>query len=177
MLRRSLVALVLASLVAGLVALPAAAAAPARQLTALAPLERALVTEVNALRKRHGLVPLRPSVPLAAAAASHSRAMASRGFFAHTSRDGTTFARRVERFYAAPGYRSWSAGENLLWSSASLDARRALAMWLSSPPHRGNLLSSRWREIGVSAIHAADAPGAFGGRDVVVVTANFGVRR
>ena len=166
-------------LAAALLAAPAtpAPAAPKGQLFAIEPLERALAVEVNALRRRHGLAPLRVSAPLAAAAAAHSRSMASRGFFSHTSADGSPFAQRVERYYAAEGYRYWSAGENLLWSSSALDARAAVQMWLASPPHRRNLLSPKWREIGFSAIHTDHGPGAFGGRDVTVVTANFGIRR
>jgi uncharacterized protein YkwD len=50
-------------------------------------------------------------------------------------------------------------------------------MWLRSRPHRRNLLTPRWREIGLSAVHVAAAPGFFGGRTVTIVTADFGVRR
>mgnify|MGYP006175290829 CR=1 FL=1 len=33
------------------------------------------------------------------------------------------------------------------------------------------------RDVGVSAAHYDSAPGAFGGRSVTIVTADFGVRR
>jgi uncharacterized protein YkwD len=67
-------------------------------------------------------------------------------------------------------------GENLLWSSATVDAHRALQMWLASPEHRANLMNPSWREIGVSAVHAAGAPGIYHGLDVTIVTTDFGVR-
>jgi hypothetical protein len=34
-----------------------------------------------------------------------------------------------------------------------------------------------WREIGVSAVHEAQAPGVYQGLDVTIVTTDFGVRR
>ena len=48
---------------------------------------------------------------------------------------------------------------------------------MGSPGHRANLLSPRWREIGIAAVHAASAPGVYGGHEVTIVTADFGVRR
>jgi hypothetical protein len=50
-------------------------------------------------------------------------------------------------------------------------------MWLNSPPHKKNLLTARWREVGLSAVHVLSAPGTFGSREVTIVTADFGVRR
>jgi uncharacterized protein YkwD len=50
-------------------------------------------------------------------------------------------------------------------------------MWLNSPKHRKTMLRTRWREVGVGAVQAGSAPGVFGGREVTIVTADFGVRR
>jgi uncharacterized protein YkwD len=68
-------------------------------------------------------------------------------------------------------------GENLVWASPDLDALGAMQLWPKSPPHRENMLAPRWREIGISAVHAAAAPGTHGGQPVTIVTADFGVRR
>jgi uncharacterized protein YkwD len=140
-------------------------------------LERGVLMEVNALRRQHGLVPLRRSPGLAAAARRHSTEMASRGYFGHRSADGSSFARRIARFYPSTGYRSWWVGENLLYSTSPLDAARALDMWLNSPDHRRIILAARWREFGLGAVEAASAPGVYGGQAVTIVTTDFGVRR
>ena len=144
---------------------------------AMAALEAQVLAEMNTIRRSRGLRPLRISTRLAAAADSHSRAMARRGFFSHNSANGSSFSRRIERFYGPKGYRYWSVGENLLWSSPSVDAAAALRMWMNSPPHRANLLARHWREVGLAAVHVPTAPGVYGGREVTVVTADFGVRR
>ena len=138
-------------------------------------LETQVLTELNAIRRSHGLVPLRLSRPLTTAADAHSHSMGTYGFFAHESRDGSEFWRRVKRFYA-PRAAAWSVGENLLWATAGLDAKSAVDLWMKSPGHRRNILTPRWREIGVSALVVASAPGVFGGNDVVIMTTDFGVR-
>jgi uncharacterized protein YkwD len=50
-------------------------------------------------------------------------------------------------------------------------------MLINSPEHKAILLTPRWREIGLSAVHSSGAPGTYGGREVTIVTADFGVRR
>jgi uncharacterized protein YkwD len=132
---------------------------------------------MNALRRQHNLVPLRHSAGLAAAAREHSNDMARRGYFRHNSPAGLSFSRRIARFYPIGSHRYWSAGENLLWSSGELNATAALTLWLDSPKHRNVMLTARWREVGVSAVHVGSAAGVYGGRDVTIVTVDFGVRR
>lgn len=153
-----------------------AAGTPSRNVSAANQLEGLVLVELNKVRRAHGLKPLRRSTRLARAADVHSRAMGAHGFFRHESRDGTSFWKRVQRFYDARGYRSWSVGENLLWSTPGLDAKRALDLWMASPGHRKNILTPRWREIGLSAVTVTGAPGVYGGRDVVIITTDFGVR-
>ena len=152
---------------------PAAAAGSAGKLDGLS---TAVLANVNQVRRAHGLRSLRPSARLSAAAAQHSREMAARGYFQHASFDGSAFWQRIQRFYRRGGYRTWSVGENLLWSSPDVDGARAVQMWLASPEHRANLLSRSWREIGLSAVHVTSAPGVYHGDAVTVLTADFGVR-
>jgi uncharacterized protein YkwD len=140
-------------------------------------LETGILGAINNLRREHGLVPLRLSSKLSLAASQHSTEMAARGYFSHSSADGSHFDRRIAGFYPMGSRRYWSVGENLLWSSPDVDAPGALQMWLHSPEHRKNMLTSRWRELGISAVHTASAPGTFSGREVTIVTADFGVRR
>lgn len=161
---------------AGVFSLPAAAA-PRVPASALSSLERSVLVDVNTCRAARHLPPLRLSIELTRAARAHSTEMAQDGFFAHASADGSPFWRRLAAYYHTGPGSTWEVGENLLWRSPDVDGRHALAMWLASPEHRRNLLSGRWREIGVAAVHVAGAPGIFDGRDVTIVTADFGVRR
>ncbi len=171
-----LIALVALALSVSTLASPAGATV-ARRASSMQTLEAGLLAQVNTLRRAHGLVALRPSAKLALAARQHSGEMAARGYFSHSSADGSHFDRRIGRYYPMGGRRYWSVGENLLWSSPDVDAPGALQMWLNSPEHRANLLTARWREIGLSAVHTVSAPGTFGGREVTIVTADFGTRR
>jgi uncharacterized protein YkwD len=135
-----------------------------------------LLAAINQLRQDRGLGPLRPSDALATTALAHSLSMAKHGFFAHEGFNGSPFWQRIRPRYRPGANRLWEVGENLLWSSSRLSAQQALAMWLQSPPHRRNLLSAGWREIGIGAVHADGAPGVYGGQSVTILTADFGTR-
>ena len=170
--------LLVAVLVTAVAASPAGARThEGRTLAARDSLESGVLVQINALRRQHGLAPLRLNVRLRAAADAHSSAMAKQGFFSHESPDGTLFWKRVARYYPQRSAGYWSVGENLLWSSPDVAPADALRMWLGSPPHKKNLLTARWREIGLSAIHVSSGPGVFNNAPVTVLTADFGVRR
>lgn len=163
-------------LIALLVVAPSATARDARHTSSLRALQAGVLMDLNAFRQAHGLRALRLSRPLTAAARQHSTEMAALGYFSHSSANGSTFDRRIARYYPMGHSSYWSVGENLLWSSPSVDAGGALQMWEDSPPHRQNLLNGTWREIGISAVHVSSAPGVYDGREVTILTADFGVR-
>ena len=177
--RKTLVTVLAMSLSAVALTAPASARneGPISASSSVTALEAAVLSNVNQIRTQHGLRALKLSARLSAAADQHSEAMGTKGYFGHDSADGSAFWKRIRRYYTDRNYRYWSVGENLLWSSPDVDAPQALDMWMKSPEHRANLLSKRWREIGLSAIHVQAAPGAFQGLDVTIVTADFGVRR
>jgi uncharacterized protein YkwD len=139
-------------------------------------LEQSVLQRINAVRREHGLQPLVPSPRLAAAAFQHTNEMGSDGYFAHESVDHSVFWKRLRRWYPSSGRTYWTVGENLLWSSPDVDPDGAVTMWMNSPEHRANLLSRSWREIGLSAVHFEAAPGTYGGRQVTIITADFGAR-
>ena len=142
----------------------------------LSALELDIVGKINAQRTARGLRPLRVSRALTAAASSHSRQMGQLGYFEHESFNGAPFWKRIGRFYPARrGY--WSVGENIFWEAPDATGSSAVHEWMMSAPHRENVLAREWREVGVAAAHFDAAPGAFGGRSVTIVTADFGVRR
>jgi uncharacterized protein YkwD len=167
------VVLLAASFAAAFVA-TSATASPRTRAVALSPLESGVLLDINAFRAQHGLAKLRVNPKLTAAARAHSSQMARDGYFAHESADGSPFWKRVQSFYTRT--RFWSVGENLLFASPTIDPNGALKLWLASPEHRRNLMNPLWREIGVSAVHATAAPGAYQGMDVTIVTTDFGVR-
>ena len=154
-----------------------AVAAPGTPAASLSPLETGVLSEINAFRTQHGLPRLHLNAQLSRAARAHSVQMGKAGYFGHDSEDGAPFWLRIQAFYRSTPWRFWSVGENLLWSAPDVDAHRALELWLGSPEHRRNLMSPRWREVGVSAVHVNAAPGVYEGLDVTIVTTDFGVRR
>jgi uncharacterized protein YkwD len=174
--RRVAVVVVLVAALAAFLAAEASPTAGVRTSPTLATLQARVLVDLNQIRVAHGLVPLTLNTELSAAAAQHTREMLADGYFAHNSSDGTAFWRRIQRFYPSAQYHFWSVGENLLWSGAPLDANGALAMWMASPEHRANILTPRWREIGVAAESEPNAPGVYGGYDVTVVATDFGIR-
>jgi uncharacterized protein YkwD len=151
-----------------------AASDPVRAIAAEDQLETQILAVLNATRRAHGLVPLKLSGRLSAAADAHSRSMGTYGFFGHESRTGVGLRARVSPYYGR-GQR-WAVGENLLWSSPTLEPQEALSVWMDSTYHRQNILRPLWREIGISAVSVQHAPGVFEDNTVVIVTTTFGVR-
>ena len=168
---------VVLGLLAALVVAAPVGAKESASIVSMDALDNSIVAQINVVRRSRGLPLLRGNSQLHRAAGGHSRAMGTYGFFAHESRDGTVFWKRIKRDYSQSGYRTWSVGENVALSSESLDAAATVRMWMSSPPHRKVLLNPTWRDVGVSAVRVMSAPGAFEGDDITLVTADFGVRR
>jgi uncharacterized protein YkwD len=159
------------------VAFPAGASPAHTHVQApLTALQSGVFTQLNAIRRLHGLVPLKLNAALTQSAAQHTEEMGDDGYFQHPSVDGTAFWKRIAHWYGSTGYPYWSVGENLLWSSPDVDAVDAMHLWMNSPEHRANILDPRWREIGISALHFAAAPGTYRGLDVTIITTDFGVR-
>jgi uncharacterized protein YkwD len=161
----------------------AAAALLADSALATARSERSLgslnhqVLAVNRFRVAHGLVALKDSAALDRSARRHSLGMGRLGYFRHSSADATVFWRRIEHHYPTRGHSYWSVGENLVWASSSLSADGAMKLWIASAPHLKNLMARQWRQIGVSAVGVANAPGVYGGQHVSIITTDFGLRR
>jgi uncharacterized protein YkwD len=139
-------------------------------------LEALVLREVNELRASHGLERLSASSALSRSAAGHSRAMATHGFFTHESRNGTAFSQRIKRFYV-PRSGSWSVGENLaMFGGTTPTASAIVSAWMSSPPHRANLLRTVFREAGLGIMFNPAAGGVFGGTSTWIVTLDLGRR-
>ena len=142
-----------------------------------ATLQRLVTAEINVVRRSYGRSRLARSGALTRAGREHARELALAGYFSHDWSDGTPFGSWIRRFYPPAGARRWSAGENLAWSTAAVTAQEAVEMWLASPEHRRILLSRTWRQVGLGVVRASGAGGIYGGGDVVILAAEFGVRR
>jgi uncharacterized protein YkwD len=88
--------------------------------------------------------PLKLSARLTDAALTHSLDMATRDYFDHQGRDGSTPASRVTR----TGYAWRVVGENIAAGVATPE--EAVAGWLQSPAHCENLMDLRFVDMGVA---------------------------
>ena len=141
-----------------------------------AALGRATLCLVNDERAQQGLVRLRPDRALARAAERHADDMVRHSYFAHQSRSGSTFVRRIARTGYLSGARRWWVGENLAWGSGSRATPRSiLRSWMTSPKHRANILYGRFRELGVGVARGSPTRQPYGGAATYVH--EFGVVR
>jgi len=119
----------------------------------------ALVNEARAVKRRCGLKrypavpPLTASPALQAAAASHAADMARRGVMDHAGSDGSTAAERATR----AGYEWRTVGENVAMGQSTPE--QAVAEWLDSVRHCGNIMSAEYTEMGVAV--ASNARGVY----------------
>jgi uncharacterized protein YkwD len=120
-----------------------------------------LFSRVNALRAEHGLDPYPLNDQLTAAALRHSQDMANTGNIDHTGSDGSTARQRI----VESGYGEGPTGELIFGGETSVD--EAWSFWTNSQLTLDNLLSTRYREIGVGVVQQAK---------LVYFTLTFGAR-
>ena len=168
---------ILAVLVALALPLAASAGGDAQASTAREPsLESLVLQRINDVRAARGLGRLSASTGLTKAALTHSRAMVVNGFFAHESKNGAPFWKRLKTFYA-PLSSGWTVGENLaMFGGAKPDADAIVSSWMASSPHRANLLSKRFADAGIVVLYDPAAGGVYGGEPTWVVTLDVGAR-
>jgi uncharacterized protein YkwD len=158
-----------------------AEASSAGRVTQYDTVEPRLVAQINQTRAARGLPRVRVTSRLVNAATRHANSMGAGGYFSHdllTAGGFRPFATWIRSHWPGPGYRSWSAGENLFCATYAPSAREVVSAWMASTPHRANLLNRRWRNVGVAAVRIAAWPGAFQGcvGNVTLVAAEFGRR-
>jgi uncharacterized protein YkwD len=127
--------------------------------------EVGLLVEMNAARVANGLPRLRRSAILARPARAHSSALVAKGELDHDGPNGEPFWKRL----VAAGFpRGRWMGENLaLMPSCDYEPAEVVQMWLDSPGHRANLLSRKFRVVGVGVASDADCT-------TTVLTTDFG---
>jgi uncharacterized protein YkwD len=99
----------------------------------------------NRERTRANLTPLRRSAELSRAAELQAEQMASAEKLAHEV-PGARYPTLVSRLKLV-GYAYRSSGENVAEGYTSGAA--LMASWMTSPPHRANILSAKYTETGV----------------------------
>jgi uncharacterized protein YkwD len=146
-------------------------AAPAARSSSARGFLSAVLRLQNIERRRHGLGSLGDTSALNMAARQHVRDMVGHRYFAHVSPTGSDPLHRA----LGAGYRgrhTISVGENLLSWSARLTPGELVRKWMASPPHRQNILSGRWSDVGIAMMRDATS----GGRGLTVAV-EFGHRR
>ncbi|MFL6101002.1 MAG: CAP domain-containing protein [Actinomycetales bacterium] len=100
-----------------------------------------VVTATNAQRRAHGLAALTVTSCLQTLATNWASHLAATGTFTHQS-----LGPFLTRCSAS------SAGENI--AMGNVTAANVVTMWMNSPEHRANLLSSSFRHVAVGAVRA-----------------------
>lgn len=123
---------------------------------------RQVLDRINQARAGANLPALARNGELEAAAQGHANDLLQNGArLGHVGSDGSSYRQRIAR----AGYPAEIVGEN--WASyRTLD--QAIDFWLTDPPHRRNILSDKYREIGIGV--AVRGNGGF------VIVADFGAR-
>ncbi|MGI5273865.1 CAP domain-containing protein [Nonomuraea sp. CA-218870] len=106
--------------------------------------ESEVVRLTNQARARNGCRPLTHDPQLRRAAERHSADMATRGYFDHTGRNGSSVGDRIRAAGFSP-VRAW--GENIAMGQST--AAQVVRGWLDSPGHRQNIMNCSFTHIGV----------------------------
>lgn len=142
----------------------------------LAQVREATLCLVNEQRAQHGLKALTDSAKLDAAAQGHTVSMIEGHYFGHIGPGGNTPVDRMKASgYIYSSKIGYAIGENIAWGTLGLATPRAIVdAWMTSPEHRENILSARYRETGIGMLAAV--PGARGnGQLGATYTQDFGV--
>ncbi|HEX2555626.1 MAG TPA: CAP domain-containing protein [Microvirga sp.] len=128
---------------------------------------------VNRARAQAGVQPLAFDGDLNESAHKHSKWMIDTDTFSHTGVNNTQPHARMESAgYSFTG--AWASGENIAWASTRSPTGYADEIELlhsnlmNSPPHRANILSANFREIGIGF-----NTGSYKNYDAAFVTQNF----
>lgn len=123
------------------------------------------VGAINGLRKEKGLGPLAVDEVLARVARRYAEELLATGEFAHRSRISGDLSDRLE----AVGYRFTAAGENLGQAPDVILAHQSI---LDSPGHLANVLSPKWKAMGIGV-----AQKGTGNDRTVILVQVFATRR
>lgn len=106
-----------------------------------------MIRAVNLERLAQELSPYQVDEKLSAIAQAHAQDMARRDYMSHITLGGETYTERLEEAGFTPHWR----GENIVLSVRPTDeaVQDSLNWWMSSVPHRRNVLHPHHTHIGV----------------------------
>lgn len=117
----------------------------------------------NVKRVEAGVPSLEYNSRLSDAARSKGQDMLAKGYWAHVAPDGT----EPWKFFADVGYKYKYAGENLARDFSN--PTDAINAWMASPSHRENMLSAKYKDIGIAVVE-----GSLSGVDTTIIVQLFG---
>lgn len=124
-----------------------------------------VVAFTNQKRSEAGLSKLTTNAALSSAALAKGKDMLAKGYWAHVSPDGV----EPWAFFKQVDYKYRYAGENLARDFSSASA--AVDAWMASPTHRDNMLSNKYKEIGIAVVE-----GPLNGKDATIIVQLFGTQ-
>jgi len=124
-----------------------------------------VVRLTNEKRAESGLSSLEYNPTLSAAAKAKGEDMLAKDYWAHVSPDGI----EPWKFFTDVGYAYRYAGENLARDFSN--ASSAVEAWMASPTHKDNILSSKYKEIGIAVVE-----GDMNGVDTTIIVQLFGTK-
>ncbi|MDX6582464.1 MAG: hypothetical protein QOI10_1648 [Solirubrobacterales bacterium] len=136
---------------------------------------KAILCLLNKERDQAGLGDLDRDSKLQKAAQRHNDHMDGTGCFDHACGGESDLDARLQNVgYLIGGLTRWAYGENIAWGMREQGTPRSIVgAWMNSAPHRANILSSSFREIGVGfSAGTPDGSGEPGG----IYTTDFGLR-
>lgn len=98
---------------------------------------------VNMERSKKGLSPLTLDASLNAVALAHSKDMANRNYFSHSSPEGKRMSDRLK----AAGISYSAAGENI--AAGQKTPEQVVKSWMNSEGHRKNILNASFKKMGL----------------------------
>ena len=122
-----------------------------------------VVRLTNEKRQQNGLPPLQLNEALSRAALAKGTDMINKGYWAHVSPDGI----EPWKFFLDVGYKYRYAGENLARDFS--DPNSAVEAWMASASHRENMLSPKYKDIGVAVVE-----GKLDGVETTIIVQFFG---
>jgi hypothetical protein len=124
-----------------------------------------IIRLTNTKRQEAGVADLQYSAVLSQAAKTKGEHMLANNYWSHVAPDGT----EPWKFFTDSGYKYRYAGENLARDFS--DPGSAISAWMASPSHKDNMLSGKYKEIGVAVVE-----GDLNGVETTIIVQLFGTQ-